>query len=150
HAVGPRWDGRSLLLQGPVLLQLKTAARGRLISQGLTPGEIPEPLRAPPVAFVTRVPAPPDAIPSHTRAMVLINETGYLPKPLNAAKALLYSLMPRGSVIKVPDSLWNATFYAALLVGASLRGATVLIISQALANAPSRGVKQWVRVHGNI
>src|SRR5256886_16191769 len=79
--------------------------------------------------------------------MVLINETGYLPKPLNAAKALLYSLMPRGSVIKVPDSLWNATFYAALLVGASLRGAPVLIIAPALANAPSSGFPQLVRAH---
>jgi len=79
--------------------------------------------------------------------MALINETGYLPKPLNAAKALLYSLMPRGSVIKVPDSLWNATFYGALLVGASLRGATVLIIAPALANAPSSGFPQMVRAH---
>ena len=147
HYLGPSWDDRSLLLQGPVLLQLKTAARELLISQGLTPAEIPEPLRAPPVTFATRVAAPPDAIAFHTRAMALINETGYLPKPLNAAKALLYSLMPRGSVIKVPDSLWNATFYAALLVGASLRGATVLIIAPALANAPSSGFPQMVRAH---
>src|SRR5258706_11620884 len=53
--------------------------------------------------------------------------------------------MPSGSVIKVPDSLWNSTFYAALLVGASLRGAHVLIIAPALANAPSNGFPQMSR-----
>src|SRR3989441_741034 len=88
-----------------------------------------------------------DALPFHTRAMALFNETGYLSKSLNAAKALLYSLMPPGSVIKVPDSLWNATFYGALLVGASLRGATVLIIAPARANAPSGGFPQMARAN---
>jgi hypothetical protein len=50
-------------------------------------------------------------------------------------------------VIKVPDSLWNATFYAGLLVGASLRGSTVLIIAPARANAPSTGFPQLARAH---
>src|SRR2546422_2980003 len=49
--------------------------------------------------------------------------------------------MPPGSVIKVPDSLWNATFYGAQ------RGATVLIIAPARANAPSGGFAQMPRAN---
>ena len=148
HYLGPGWDDRSLVLQGPVLLQLKQAARELLTSQGVAPSDIPEPLRAAPLAAIAaRVPVSPDAAPFHTRAMALVNETGYLAKSLNAAKALLYSLMPKGSVIKVPDSLWNATFYGSLLVGAALRGVRVLIIAPAQANAPSSGFPQMVRAH---
>lgn len=145
YYLGPRWDDRSLLLQGPVLLQLKQAARDLLRSQGVKAEDIPAPLRP-----IIRIPSldratAPDALAFHSRAMALFNETGYLAKSLNAAKALLYSLMPPGSVLKVPDSLWNATLYGALLVGASLRGATVVIIAPALGNAPSAGFPQMAR-----
>lgn len=148
HYIGPGWDDRSLVLQGPVLLQLKQAARELLTSQGVASADIPEPLRARSAAAIAaQVQVTPDAAPFHARAMVLVNETGYLTKSLNAAKALLYSLMPPGSVIKVPDSLWNATFYGSLLVGASLRGVRVLIIAPAFANAPSSGFPQMARAH---
>ncbi len=148
HYLGPGWDDRSLLLQGPVLLQLKQAARELLTSQGIAAEDIPAPLRAAPrAALAASMPVSPDAVLFHTRAMALVNETGYLAKSLNAAKALLYSLMPAGSVITVPDALWNATFYGSLLVGASLRGVRVLIIAPASANAPSGGFPQLMRAH---
>ena len=148
HYLGPGWDDRSLLLQGPVLLQLKQAARELLTSQGIAAEDIPAPLRAAPrAALAASMPVSPDAVLFHTRAMALVNETGYLAKSLNAAKALLYSLMPAGSVITVPDALWNATFYGSLLVGASLRGVRVLIIAPATANAPSGGFPQLMRAH---
>jgi len=148
HYLGPGWDDRSLVLQGPVLLQIKQAARELLTSQGLAAADIPAPLRAAPrAALAASMPVSPDAVLFHTRAMALVNETGYLEKSLNAAKALLYSLMPPGSVITVPDALWNATFYGSLLVGASLRGVRVLIIAPASANAPSGGFPQLMRAH---
>lgn len=147
YYLGPGWDDRSLLLQGPVLQQVKQAARDLLASQGVNPADIPAPLRGAPRVILDRVGTAPDALAFHSRAMALFNETGYLAKSLNAAKALLYSLMPPGSVIKVPDSLWNATFYGSLLVGAALRGATVLIIAPALANAPSANFPQMAREH---
>jgi hypothetical protein len=50
-------------------------------------------------------------------------------------------------VIKIPDSLWNSTFYASLLVGACVRGATVSIIAPAAGNAPSSGFPQMSRAH---
>jgi phosphatidylserine/phosphatidylglycerophosphate/cardiolipin synthase-like enzyme len=147
--LGPGWDDRSLILRGPVVLQLKQAARDLLLSQGLVEQDLPPPLRARPAADATlaRLAARPDAARFDGRAMALVNGTGYLPKPLNVGKAVLYSLMPPGSVIKVPDSLWNSTFYAGLLVGACLRGADVLIIAPALANAPSSGFPQMARAH---
>jgi hypothetical protein len=147
--LGPGWDDRSLILQGPVLLELKRAARELLLSQGLVEADLPLPLRARLIAddAIARLAARPDASRFDARALVVVNGTGYLPKPLNAAKALLYSLMPRGSVIKVPDSLWNSTFYAGLLVGASLRGAHVLIIAPARDNAPSNGFPQLARAY---
>jgi hypothetical protein len=77
--------------------------------------------------------------------MQLHNRTGYEAKPLNVAKAVLYSLMPPGSVIKIPDSLWNSMFFAGLLTGASCRGVRVVIVSPARTNAPSAGFPQMVR-----
>src|SRR5690349_4200352 len=140
HYLGPGWDDRSLVLQGPVLLQIKQAARDLLRSQGVAAEDIPAPLRAAPRgALAAGVPVAPDAVQFHTRAMALMNETGYLAKSLNAAKATLYSFMPPASVITVPVVLWNATFYGSLLAGASLRGVRVLIIAPASANAPSGG-----------
>ena len=145
--LGPGWDDRSLMLQGPVLLELRQAARDLLLSQGLTEEDLPLPLRSRPLVAgsVARLAARPDAARHQERAMALVNGTGYLPKPLNVGKAVLYSLMPPGSVIKAPDSLWNSSFFAALLVGACLRGAHVLVIAPALANAPSSGFPQMAR-----
>ena len=143
--LGPGWDDRSLIVRGPALLDLKRAARELLLSQGLKETEIPPPFQT--RSRAVQIVAQPDAARTGGRAMALVNGTGYLSKPLNVAKALLYSLMPPGSVVKVPDSLWNSSFFAGLLVGASLRGAHVLIIAPALANAPSSGFPQMVRAH---
>lgn len=150
HYIGPTWDDRSLLVEGPALLELRRAARDLLLSQGMAATALPVFLRSAPgggqvgaAASVQRVVA--DGF--EDRALTLVNGTGYLPKPLNAAKAILYSLLPRGAVIKIPDSLWNSTFYASLLVGACVRGATVSIIAPALGNAPSSGFPQMSRAH---
>ncbi|HET9707898.1 MAG TPA: hypothetical protein VFP39_06320, partial [Gemmatimonadales bacterium] len=147
--LGPGWDDRSLKLGGPALLQIRQAARELLITQGITESDLPLPLRrglpADAAVLQAQLAALPDAARYDGRAAVLVNGTGYLPKPLNVAKAVLYSLLPAGSVIKVPDSLWNSEFYGGLLVGACLRGATVLIIAPAQDNAPSNGFPQMVR-----
>jgi len=145
--LGPTWDDRAVMVRGPALLELKKAARELLLSQGIHESDIPEALQFRPLPFNR------DALLAaggrergfNTRAFQLSNGTGYLPKPLNVGKALLYSLMPAGSMIKIPDSLWNSFFYAGLLVGACLRGADVLIVSPAERNAPSEGPPQLAR-----
>lgn len=146
--LGPQWDDRSLVVQGPLLLELKRAARDLLLSQGIAERDLPLLFRsAVPAGYQTPVAEPGDRDGFDAHALALVNGTGYLPKPLNVGKALFYSLLGSGSVFKIPDSLWNSTFYAGLLVGACLRGATVSIIAPALANAPSSGFPQMVRAH---
>jgi len=81
------------------------------------------------------------------RAMELQNLTGYQAKPINVAKATLYSLMPPGSVVKVPDSLWGSSIYAALLVGSAFRGVRVLFVTPSLVSAPSSGWPQMGITH---
>ena len=140
HYVGPTWEDRAIMTRGPAILDLKYAARQLFLNQGFSEEEIPYPLK------VRDKPADYDAIVQRYvaeerggysgMAMELHNQTGYSLKPINVAKATLYSLMPPGSVIVLPDSLWNSTFFASLLVGNCLRGANVLIIAPSLENAP--------------
>jgi hypothetical protein len=135
-------------MQGPILLELKRAARDLLLSQGIAETDLPEPFRAEPVPVNPVAGGGLDAMDGFdTRAVTLVNGTGFLPKPINAGKALFYSLLGPGAVLKIPDSLWNSTLFASLLVGACLRGATVTIIAPALANAPSSGFPQMERAH---
>jgi hypothetical protein len=145
HYLGPSWDDRSLIMQGPALLELKRAARDLLRSQGVPDEAVPFALRSTSESLNPPRPSP-DAFYDE-RAITLVDGTGYLPKPLNVAKAILYSLATPGSVIKIPDSLWNSSFYAGLLVGACLRGATVSVVAPARANAPSSGFVQMSRAH---
>lgn len=146
HYAGPTWEDRAMLVSGPALVGLKSAARDLLLSQGMAPDRMPEPLRAQPM--------PPDyaervaALAAHRfrfRGMQLHNETGYAPKQIDVAKALLYDAMPAGSVIVVPDSLWNSPFWAGMLTGTALRGGRVFVIAPALDNAPSAGFPQMSR-----
>jgi hypothetical protein len=143
--LGPTWDDRSVKVRGPALIALKRSARDLLLSQGISERELPRPFRVAPAAAVTAAPAPTDSLRWNSRAIQLSNGTGYLPKPLNVGKALLYSLMPKGSIIKIPDSLWNSFLYGGLLVGACLRGAEVSIVSPSKVNAPSAGAPTLAR-----
>lgn len=153
HYAGAAWEDRALMLQGPAALATKNAARFLFKTQGFTDGEIPWPLRARPKAKTYD-----DAIAGEmatrsdysvrSRVVELHNETGFSPKPLNVAKCVLYSLMPPGSVIKVPDSLWQSYIYASLIAGSSLRGCRSLVIAPALNAAPSAGALQMGRANG--
>jgi hypothetical protein len=145
--LGPGWEDRSLMVQGPVLLGLKSAARELLLSQGMPEADLPRALRSGAAVASTDALMSESNDASSSNAMLLVNGTGYLAKPINVAKALLYSLMPPGSVIKIPDSLWNSSFFGGLLAGASVRGCTVTITAPAIANAPSNGFPQMARAH---
>jgi hypothetical protein len=148
HYAGPTWEDRAILMRGPVLLKLKDAARRVLLQQGFKENEIPAPLRPLPKPFNYE---------QMVKALVekgwdatlmgVHNETGFRSKPINAFKATLYSLMPPGSTIIVPDSLWNSPFWGGMLAGAALRGCKVLVIAPSLKNAPSSGFPQMSRAH---
>jgi hypothetical protein len=146
HYAGPTWEDRAILVTGPALVGLKRAAREMLLQQGFGEKEIPYPLRPAekPDDYGERI-ARRDAEGYRYRAMQLHNQTGYGAKPINVLKATLYETMPAGSILIVPDSLWNSPFWAGMLVGNALRGGRVFAISPALANAPSAGFPQMSR-----
>jgi len=152
HYTGATWEDRALIVQGPAALATKDAARFLLKTQGFDDDEIPFPLRPKPkppsydAAVAAEVASRRDY--DSGRALELQNETGFTPKPLNVAKAVLYSLMPPGSVMKVPDSLWQSYQYASLMAGSALRGCRVLVIAPSLAAAPSNGAPQMARANG--
>ncbi len=155
HYIGPNWEDRAIMIQGPGALAVKDAARGLLMAQGYEPEEIPYPLRkiTKPVDYGRMLAAEhqarnPDWLNHRGSVMQLHNETGFHDKPVNAAKAVLYSLMPPGSVLKVPDSLWQSYIYASLLAGSAQRGCQVLVIAPTLDSAPSGAAPTLARAHG--
>jgi phosphatidylserine/phosphatidylglycerophosphate/cardiolipin synthase-like enzyme len=157
HYANLSWEDRSLLVRGPATLALKTAARELLIGQGVRADRIPAVLQPRPRALdydwqvaraAARRTAVGDALPSASRplrAALLQNRTGYDAKSINVTKAVLYTLMPAGSVIKIPDSLWNGTFWGSALTGCAMRGVRVLVIAPTLANAPARAFGSMIR-----
>ncbi len=155
HYAGAGWEDRAIMVQGPSALSVKDAARHLLRAQGLTEAEMPLSLRAKPkpADYDARVEAERQAIESEWlvdpgSVLELHNETGFQAKQIDVAKAVIYSLMPSGSVLKIPDSLWQSYVYASLLVGSALRGCKVLIFAPALASAPSSAAPTMARAHG--
>ena len=147
HYANLSWEDRSLLLRGPAALPLKAAARALLVTQGIAPQKIPVEWQPRPLApdyddQVLRVSMREQRL---LRAIQLHNQTGYDSKEINIAKAVLYTMMPPGSVIKIPDSLWNGTFWGSAMLGCSLRGVRVVVIAPAYANAPARAFGSMVR-----
>ncbi|HYW31650.1 MAG TPA: hypothetical protein VE869_09105, partial [Gemmatimonas sp.] len=147
HYASDFWEDRSIIVRGPVLLSLKSAARDALLKQGMPAADIPAALqpRALPRDYYEKVNAGPARWGAGLRAAGLQNGTGFDDKQINVAKAVLYTLMPAGSVIKIPDSLWNGTFWGSALVGAALRGVRVVVMAPSLANAPARVFGSMVR-----
>ena len=147
HYVGNAWEDRSMMVQGPVALSLKDAARQLLLNQGLTDVQIPWELRERELApdYGRMVTDSIEALGDWGWDMQLHNQTGFRFKAVSVFKATLYSLMPPGSVIKAPDSIWGAQFWAPLLLGPPLRGGRTLVIAPAIATAPSPGFPQMSR-----
>jgi hypothetical protein len=140
HYVGPNWEDRALVLSGPAALEVKNQARALLESQGFSDKEMPEPLREKPFGedYEQKIEELRDRREGGAKAIQLHNETGYLPKPINVLKAILYTLMPPGALIIDPDSLFHNPLWASMLMGSSLRGVRVLIIHPSQANAPGQ------------
>ena len=148
HYSGPTWEDRAILAQGPALLHLKYAARELFLNQGFPREQIPYPLGIFPKAKNYD-----EIVAMHTvpiggraaRAMEIHSETGYGPKPCDVAKAVLYTLMPKGSILKAPDSIWNGALWGGMLLGAALRGGDAFVIAPSIAAAPSSGFPQMSR-----
>jgi hypothetical protein len=136
HYSSATWEDRALLISGPALVGLKDRARETLRMNGFSESEIPWPLRA--------VPKPPDydrmvqsLVDSGATALAMDaqNRVGFAPKDASISQMALYNLMPAGSVIIVPSSMWTSALWAAQLGSAALRGCHVYIIAPSAKNA---------------
>jgi hypothetical protein len=147
HYANLSWEDRSLLVRGPAALAIKGAARQLLETHGITGVRIPAVLQRRELAdgYATQIEQAGRDGARRLRAAILQNGTGYSDKQINVAKAILYTMMPPGSVIKIPDSLWNGTFWGSALIGCALRGGRVLVITPALVNAPARSFGSIIR-----
>ncbi len=153
HYSGATWEDRALIVKGPATLAVKAAARRVLEQQGLTGARLPEAFRPRPLgpdyaaraqAFRDRLMA--SIIPS-ARVLQSHNDVGYGAKRATAAKAILLSVMPRGSVLMSPDSLWESELWGSLLLGSALRGCRVLVVAPSTANAPGTSWLVTARMH---
>ena len=124
---------------------MKDAARRYLKANGFKDEEIPAPLRplSKPADYDARVKQL-EASGWTATAMEVHNDRGFAQKDASIASAVLYTLMPPGSLIVVPDSIWTHELWAAQLLGAALRGCHVYVIAPAQANAPVGGVSAAV------
>lgn len=138
HYMGATWEDRGILARGPAVLGLKESCRELLLRNGFTEDEIPHVLRPKPS------PANYDDLVSQGveehgegRAMELHNVVGYGPKRISVFKALIYTLMPPGSVLLMPDFVWQSPLWASMAVGGALRGTRSLIVFPSLPNQPA-------------
>ncbi len=152
HYTGATWEDRALMLQGPAALTTRDAARQLLETQGFRDEQIPYSFRPKPKPrdYEDKVAREMASLPGYISGSVLElhNDTGFTPKPLSVGKCVLYSLMPPGSIMYVPDSLWQSYVYASLMAGSALRGCRSLVIAPTLRAAPSSGPPQMARASG--
>ncbi len=151
HYMSATWEDRALLVQGPALVRLKTAARELLLSNGFEPEQIPPPLRAEPFPgdYDAQVAAR-EAAGATARILQVQNSVGFAMKEATVLQMLLYDLMPAGSVIYVPDSIWTSFLWTGQLVAAAFRGCHVYIVAPAAANAPSAAPMTLSRTPGAV
>jgi hypothetical protein len=150
---GPTWEDRALIVEGPAALAVKGALRRVFERQRIPTNALPEVFQARPLApdYAARVEAErrraeAGVIPP-ARAMQAHNDVGYGDKKASVVKALLASLMPRGTVIISPDSLWEDALLGSLLMGSALRGCRVMVIAPDIDNAPGTAWPVLARMH---
>jgi len=151
HYLGPCWEDRSIMVQGPDLIHLKTATRILFMSQGYESQEAPYYLQ--PRDFPENY----DEMCEDLRkkgwtasVITVMNAIGYGDKAASVLKAVLYNLILPGSVIIAPDSLWSSDFWAGMFVGEALRGCSVYPIAPASSHAPSSGLPTMELVRNTL
>ncbi len=141
YYLGRSWEDRSLALRGPDLVKLKTEVRELFLSQGFREDEVPYYLRERPFPddYDRRCQA------LHARgwtasALTTMNEPGFREKTASVARMALYNLMPKGSLLLVPDSIWASDFWASYFVALGLRGVQVYAVAPSKDHAPSDAI----------
>jgi hypothetical protein len=139
HYVGPGWEDRSIKLQGTDLVYLKESIRQLFLDQ------CPRyKLKDVPYYLCPRpYPADYEYILDGLRkkgfdssVVTVMNQTGYRTKKASVLKAALYNLMPEGSIMIAPDSIWNNDFWLSMFFSAALRGVHTYLIGASAKNHP--------------
>jgi hypothetical protein len=141
HYTDPGWEDRSLLIRGPAAHEAMVEAQRVLEAHGLRGERLPAVFRA----FDERTRGGDDVPPGSSGGASVLqvhNRTGWDRKDASFLQMLLYDLLPPGTVVYVPDSLWTSPEWMAQLVGAALRGCRVYIVAPALEHAPAPGYPQ--------
>lgn len=143
---GPTWDDRGILVSGPSLLELKSAANRLLRSQGFAEDEIPTALQPKPR------PANYDALVREleeggrsAHGLNVHNDVGFAPKENTLVQAIIYTMAPADTLLVVPDSIWASPLWAGQLVGAALRGCHIYPVAPSQDNAPAAGLPVLAR-----
>ena len=92
----------------------------------------------------------PDPPGWNAHLLTAINETGWGSKSATVMKAAIYNLMPGGSAMIAPDSLWTSDFWAGMFAAAALRGCRVYIIAPTSSNAPSNALPTMGLMHETL
>ena len=138
HYFTPTWDDRGAVVRGPAAVEVRAAARRLLDRNGTAERDMPEVLREVEVRGGAAAAPPVDAGgPYDTRALQVHNETGFGGKQSSVARAMLYNVAPRGSIIIVPDPIWVSGEWAGMLAAAALRGCRVYVIAPSATNGPN-------------
>ncbi|HSM04033.1 MAG TPA: hypothetical protein VK858_05405 [Longimicrobiales bacterium] len=147
HYIGAGWEDRAVLVEGPAVLDLRDNARQLLLNQGFEEHEIPWELHPKPFPpdYQAKVDSALEVMGDVGWVMDTHNEIGYRAKGVTVLKAMLYTLMGPGAVIKAPDSIWGSNVWGSMMLGHALRGGRSLVIAPAIANAPSAGWPQMSR-----
>ena len=148
HYLGPYWEDRSLVIRGPDLALVKTAARDIYLSQGYRASQVPWFLRARELRddFAEQC-AQLRAQGWDASVLTLMNQTGYGHKRATVLKAAIYNLMPPGALLLIPDSVWTSDFWAGMILGAALRGCAAYPIAPAADHAPSSALPTLQLTH---
>jgi hypothetical protein len=148
---GGFWEDRGLIVRGPDNLNLKQAAAKLLKSQGFKDDDMPYVLRPRErpryydALVQERIAQLAAAGRRSARLLDVHNDTGCGQKDVNIVRGALYNLLPAGTILTVPDSLWINFVYAGLLVGDALRGVNVWLIAPSLAAMPTPGEPELTR-----
>ncbi len=126
------WDDRALVVRGPATVAFMQELQRLMLRNGFRHDEIPEPFRNLPDTL------PGVALDATLSGMLLAsNDVGFGHKGASIAQMVLLTLLPPGSAIYIPDSIWTSMVYASELVVAALRGCHVILVTPARENAPA-------------
>jgi len=152
HYNGPGWEDRSVVIRGPVLVQLKDETRRLFMSQGYTAEEVPDCLKPVPfpVDYEERCGALQEERGWTTPVSICANETGYGYKKASVLKTAIYNLAPDASSLLTFDSLWLSDFWASMFITAALRGVHVFPVAPSPRNAPSHATPTLYYLRQNL